>query len=926
MRVYRPCVAAILLTFATAASATQSSDGDRLHGVGQAQAASGDYRTTLIRLKSRVKASPDDAEARFDLGVFEYRGGDFVAAEMDLVLAREKGFPVAKVSPLLADAYLAAGKFQQLLNDVAPCPTDPQCNADVSALRAQAYLGLRDLDNADKESLAAIQADPNGETSRTTHALVMLAHNDTAGAETIIDGVLAGSPRSGAALIVKGDLRRRANDFESAARAYRAALEVNPRDTATRQSLAMVLLAAGHDEDARVEVNQVLAQSPNATMALYLKAVILVRAKKTAEALDTVRPIEAAITQIPQGLFLLALIHASSNNLEQALNYAGQFHAAEPDNLVGTKLLANIDFRLGAYAKVISLLAPLRDRLGDDGEALDQLGSAYLANGQVKEANELLNEAVKAQPNNPLALARLAESQTRQSATRDEGIRELERIVQNDPKNAQIDLALVSAFIGGGDYDRAIAAATTMARSQPASPLPLTLRGAARLGKGDDDAGARGDFTAALDVNPDYVPAAVYLTELDMRVGKFDEARRLLDGVLKRQPADMRALLARAQVEERANMLLAAVPYLEAAFSAHPTEVEPRIRLMQVKTALGDKEKVALVAADLARSQSGNPAVVEFAARTLLSIGKAETALALYRQLEVAFPQSPAIFEHAGVALAGQGQLDEARTAFDRAIAIDQRDMAGWIDRAALELKVNGLDAAMLVAAQAKAKNPDNPAAAVLPGDLLLSVGKAAEAEESYRKAMTKTPATLTVIRLHQSMVGNGDPTGADALLAGWIIKNPDDFDARAALAGHQMAEGDYRGAATQYETLLAKLPNSAVVLNNLAWTYGNLNDPRATATAKRAYFLSSATPAIMDTYGFLLFRGGDQQQGSGLIRRAFAAIPKNPQVAYHMAMVLAASGDSSGANSILKDLVNSKTVFDEADQAKALYVKLGGS
>ena len=120
-----------------------------------------------------------------------------------------------------------------------------------------------------------------------------------------------------------------------------------------------------------------------------------------------------------------------------------RFHAAEPDNLAGAKLLANIDFRLRAYTKVISILAPLRDRLGDDGETLGLLGSAYVAEGQIKQANDLLSEAVKAQPNNPEARARLGVSQTRQSATREAGISELENIVQSDPKNLQVDLALV---------------------------------------------------------------------------------------------------------------------------------------------------------------------------------------------------------------------------------------------------------------------------------------------------------------------------------------------------------------------------------------------------------------------------------------------------------------------------------------------------
>ncbi len=929
MRVYRPCLTAMLVAFAATAAlpvfAAESSEDFRLLAEGRTLIKNGDYRTALIQLKKAVKSNPNNPDARFELGLLEFRSSDFVAAEKDLVQARENGFPAAKVSPLLANTYLAEGKFQQLLNNVTPCTDDRKCKADVLSFRARAYLALKNPGDADKESQAALDADPTGETSRTTRSRLLMAHNDNAGAEEVIDGVLSNNPKSAEALTIKGDLRRLAKDPDTAVRNYRASLEIIPSDTGARQSLALALMATGHDEDAKLEINEVLKQIPNAPMALYLKAVLLVRAKKTAEALDTVRPAEAAIAQFPQGSFLLALIHLGSDNLEEALDYAMKFHTAEPNNLVGAKLLATIDFRLHAYAKVITILAPLRDRLGEDGEALGLLGSSYLAEGQIKEANDLLTEAVKAQPNNSVARARLAVSQTHLDTTREEGIRELEAIVQSDPKNLQVDLALVSTYIGGGDYDRAIAAATNMAQNQPESALPLTLRGAARLAK-EDDQGARSDFTAALAKNADYVPAAIYLTELDMQAGQFDDARHLLDDLLKRNPTDLRVLLARAQIEGRDNKPAAAIPFLNTAITAHPTEAQPRIQLLQMQIPLGDKDKVAFAAADLARNQPANPAAVDFAARTLLSLGRTEEGLALYRQLALAFPDVPQIHEHYGQSLALLGRQEEARAAFDRAIAADQRYISAWIGRIALEQKMNGLDAAMAIAEKARLKNPDDPTASALPGDLLLSAGKLDEAEARYRETFDKKPSSVSVIRLFQAIAKKGDHRTADALLAGWIKTNPNDSDVRLALAGDQLSQANYPDAAVQYEMVAEKLPRNAIVFNNLAWTYGHLNDPRALEMGKRAYSISPDTPAVMDTYGYLLYRDGDRQQGGKLVRRAFDANPRDPQVAYHMAMLLADSKDRSGAHTILKGLIESKVAFDGEEEARKLYSELSGS
>jgi len=907
------------------ALATQNSDDSRLLTTSRDSIKNGDFRAALIQLKKAVKANPNNPDARFELGFLEFRGSDFVAAEKDFLQAQEFGYPAAKVKPLLANTYLIEGKYQVLLDTVLPCSDDLTCKSDVLALRARADMALRKTDEADKESIAALDAAPNSETSRTTRAIVLIMQNDKVGATRLIDDLLAINPNNSEALTIKGDLDRQANDLDGAVKNYRAALDIMPKDARTRQSLAMALMAAGHDDEAKEEIDQVLKQTPTVPMAIYLKAVLLVRAKKTAEALDVVRPMEAAISQIPQGTFLLALVHLGSNNLEEALNYAAKFHAAEPDNMIGVKLLAKIDLRLHDYDKVISLLAPMHDRLVGDSEASGWLVSAYLAEGRIKDANDLLNDAVIAQPNDQVARARLAVSRTQLSATREEGIRDLESIVLNDPKNSQIDLALVSAYIGNGDYDHAIAAATTMAKNQPDSSLPLTLRGAAQLAKGDDQK-ARTDFESALVKNADFIPAVLYLAELNMQADKADESRRLLDAVLLRNPSDLSALIVRAKIEIRSNNPTAAIPFLEKAISYNPTKVEPRMEMMRLQIVLGEIDKASQTAKDLALTQSTDPAVVNNAARALLQMGKTDDALTLYRQMIKDFPQSPQSFENYGVALAAIGKQEEARDALDKAIALDRRDLSAWVNRIALEQKMNGLDAAMVIAEKAVLMNPTNPASLVLPGDLYMAAGMLDKAEDYYRKAYEQKPSSLTVFRLFKATAQKGNNAAADALLEAWIAKNPTDDTLRLILASHKSSEGDYRNAAAQYEAVLSRMPRNSDVINNLAWTYGHLGDLRAVAFAKRAYFMSPETPAYMDTYGYLLYQSGAKPQGMMLVRRAFDSNPRNPQVAYHMATLLADNNDSKKARIILKGVVESKVNFDGEDKARELYTKLSGS
>lgn len=937
MTSYRPRMAAALIALATMAAlplppahaalegAIPSSEDGKLLADGRASLKKGDYRAALIQFKKAVKANPSNPDARFELAVLEFRMADFIAAEGDFLQARQNGIPEAKINPLLARTYLAEGKYQQVLNNITPCPDDIACKADILALRARARLAMQDIDGADKESQAALEAQPKGSASRVTRALVLMVRHDNIGAEAVIDDVLTDNPKLTEALNIKGDLRRQVGDLKAAEEKYRASLEINPNDIRPRQSLAMVLMATGRDAESRTEIDKVLTQTPNSAMALYLKAVLLVRAHKTAEALDLVRPAETTIASIPQGAFLLALIHASSNNLEEALGYANRFHASDPDNITGTTLLANIQFRMKAYGKVISLLAPLQDRLTDNGEALDLLGSSYLAEGRLGEATTVLNAAIKVQPENAMTRAKLAVTEAQQDGTREEGIRELESLIKKDPNNSQVDLVLISTYVGAGKYDEALAATDAMAQKDPNAAMPLSLRGSVRMAKGDA-AGARADFEAALTKDANYTAAIVYLAELDMQAGKFDDARKRLEDAAKRGPVDIRLLMTRAQVEIRAGQPAASVPFLEQAIVARPAELEPRLLLIRALNATGQRDKMASVAADIARSQSDNPAAIDTAARTLLATGRTEEGLALYRQLTVNQPQSPQAHERYGLALASIGRLDDAKLALDRAISADQRYIPAWVNRAALEEKTKGLEAAEAIAEKAKNRNPNTPAAIVLPGDVYMAAGKVDLAEKQYRQAFQDKPSSVTALHLFQALVKKGDDAGATALLQGWLKNNPKDLDTRVVLAGYAMAQGNFTEAARQYEQVVEKLPRNAAVLNNLAWAYGRINDPRAIAIAQRAFLAAPDAAPIMDTYGYLLYQKGDHKQGGDLIRRAYALNSTDGQVAYHMARVLADDQEKAKARDLLKPLIDSKAVFDGSDEASKLYSELGGS
>lgn len=72
----------------------------------------GDLKAAQIELRNALREDPNNAEAHFRLAVLSARMGDPVAAEKGFRLARDNGFDQRAITPMLAQTYMAQGKFR----------------------------------------------------------------------------------------------------------------------------------------------------------------------------------------------------------------------------------------------------------------------------------------------------------------------------------------------------------------------------------------------------------------------------------------------------------------------------------------------------------------------------------------------------------------------------------------------------------------------------------------------------------------------------------------------------------------------------------------------------------------------------------------------------------------------------------------------
>jgi predicted Zn-dependent protease len=132
-------------------------------------------------------------------------------------------------------------------------------------------------------------------------------------------------------------------------------------------------------------------------------------------------------------------------------------------------------------------------------------------------------------------------------------------------------------------------------------------------------------------------------------------------------------------------------------------------------------------------------------------------------------------------------------------------------------------------------------------------------------------------------LFGNNNSEKAATFLSEWQQEFPKSLTAIRYQAIDLQNNGKKEQALQVYEAQLKQTPNDVVSLNNSAWLYFEQGNPIAISLAEKAYKLMPDNAAILDTYGWILYKNGERQQGKKLIEKAMLLSPDEPEIESHL-------------------------------------------
>ena len=904
MKISRPkfpkAIPALLLTLLLAACGGDSPES--LIASSKAYLAKNDTKAAVIQLKNALQQNPKLPEARFLLGSALLDSGDIAGAEVELRKALELKHPADEVVPLLARTLLAGGKAKKMLDEFGKTKLtagEPLAALNTILATAHASLGNRDVA---KELLAeALATQPDYVPARLADIRETAANKDLTGARSKIDALLSKNPNNPEALLIKGNLLSIDGDASSALAEYRKAIDAKPAYLAAHSAVITALLQANKIDDAVKQLEALKAVAPKHPQTFYFDAQLKYQRKEFKAAREPAQQLLRISPNNPMALQVAGAIEFQLRSYLQAETYLAKALQIAPGLRLARQMLIASYLRAGQPGKALDALQPVLGSIDKDSALLALAGEAYLQHGEPNKAAEYLAKASKLEPDNAAKKTSLAVAHMAQGNS-ENALQELEQISVSD-KGITADLALIAAYLRNNQLDKALKAIDGIEKKQPDNPATYNLRARTLLAKKDMD-GARKSFEKALSVNPTFFPAVASLANLDILNKKPDDARKRFETLLAVDPKNTQALLAIAELKAAnggtSDEISSAIG---KAISASPSEIAPRIALIQYHLKNKDIKKALGAANEAATSIPDKAEILDALGRTQQLSGDLNQAQITYGKLASLQPASPLpLLRLAEVQFASKNK-DEGIKSLKKALEIkpDNLDAQRALVQVAMENKTpsNALEIARTIQKQ----RPKEVVGYILESDIHAFNKAWAEAINVLRSGLKQTPAQELAIKLHTVQRASGNAADADQTATSWLKDHPKDVAFRMYLGDLASSQKNYAQAVSHYQSALGLQPNNALILNNLAWASGQAKAPKALEYAEKANQIAPNQPAFMDTLAMLLADKGETTKAIELLRLALTASPQASAIQLNLAKVLIAAGKKDDARKELEAL-----------------------
>lgn len=731
-------------------------------------------------------------------------------------LARFRSLPAeARAQPLVnvaegivvargGDARQATELFEKAV------AKDPKLAAGHSALAA-AYAARNDLVRADAEYRAAAELSGPRSPRGIQWALFKVKTQDLDGARKILEAMIAKAPYYVPASLRLVDVAIAQNKLDEAQALLKKVLELDSTHPEALMTGTRLALQRGDNDRALQQVEALVRLYPQSLPAQLESARVYVARNDTANALTVLNQL--------------------------VLNNPGYVEAA--------MMLSELNLQLKNTTAAINALKVLIERNPYLTDAQVMLAMAYRQQGDLTQALEVLKKIESLSPGKD-QVTFLSGVTLRELNRPDEARATFERALSRNPRSTDVLEQLVELDFEAKKPEQGLARIKNALALRPDSAPLLRVAGRFYIINKNYSA-AETVLKKAIEQDPDSTPAYMLLARSYIDAGDSTQAINSLRQVTEKNKKDTGAWFILSTLLAQQNNFKGAIEACEQ-FLANATPATPNYayvlnNLAQLTWEQTGQLDKAFDYAKRAREASPHFAqIADTAGWLTYQKGDYLAALPLLKESAEGLPKSGEAQYHLGMTYYMLGQLPQARTTLNQALALDStlKETADIRARLALlETSSSNVSESVRTAAEQRiAADPKDPVAWSRLATYFKEKGNLDKAIEHQEKALQLYPGNTAVLTTLASLYAQkGDFNRAMELAKAARKQSPDDLESLNLLGRLSLRSKDYATAYTMLQEVSQRTPDNPAVYGDLikaAVGTGRLEEARSIAERAR--------------------------------------------------------------------------------------------
>jgi tetratricopeptide (TPR) repeat protein len=736
------------------------------------------------------------------------------------------------------------------------------------------------------------------------------------------------APADSEARYENGVVDEKLGNPREAAQFYQGAIDANADNVRARTALGRLYVFGGAPERALEVIKPPLIKHPDDAGLLTVRAAARIQLKDIDGALQDAQHAVSLAPQSEDAAAVLAGIYEATGDKDKGRALLENAIKVIPGTVDLRLALAQLYASEGQEPQVEALLLDLIRLKPNERAHRLRLAQYYAHLNHVDEAERVLREGIKALPNERgLKLALIDFLAARRS--HEVAAKELGGMIASNPTDYELKIAQAQFYEEDKQYPQAQAVYEQVIADAGWAQSGVTARNrlAALKIETKDVAGAQALLGQVLTKNPRDNDALLLRGNLELAQKDPKSAIADLRSVLRDQPNAVGVMRALARAHLANGEPALAEETMRRAVDANPADPGARLDLAQLLAEEGKPEQARPVIDELVKQQPNDTRALDTQFRIALATKDFAAAKGAADAMVVLQPKVALGYYYQGMAAELDKRLEDADKFYSTSLDLQPDGVEPLQADARVLVKLNrGADALKRVDA-AIAQFPELPAAANVKGELLMSLGRAPDAEAAFKMAIERQPKWWTPYRgLAEAQSKGHDPTAAMSTLQAGIAAASSPEALQVELAGMFEQAGKPEDAMQLYSAVLAKNPHADIAANNLAMllithNHDKVSLDRAADLAQR--FSTSSNPDFLDTYGWVLYKRGDSAAAVQALQSALAKTPDSPASLYHLGMAQASAGQDEAARDSLSRSLKSGKSFSGMDEARATLDKL---